>query len=233
MTLKDIKEEIHKLRFEQGMTLQEIANKFGKSIYWVNSRLNKNYEPRRTRQTADDIGVFDDLNINDKVLAEEVSQIKGLRERGLTYEEIASNLNRSVYWVHTRLQGKYMPKGARAEKQFQEERVVPYMVQLGFTGILQYVRTSKQGITQEADIISTLDGKQYITEVKIHITHHELQTAIGQLILHRYTYNEEVELQIALPKETDMSKLPIGLIEHLKEKENFHLLIVPGILTSS
>jgi transcriptional regulator with XRE-family HTH domain len=227
MNIQDIKAEIHRLRFEEGMTLQEIANKFGKSIYWVNARLNKNYEPRRSRQTADDVGIFDAPNIDDKVLLEEVSQIKELRKRGLTYEEIASKLNRSVYWVHTRLQGKYMPKGARAEKQFQEERVVPYMSQLGFTGILQYVCTSKQGITQEADIISTLNGKQYITEVKVQITHHQLQTAIGQLLLYRFTYNEEVELQIALPKEADMGKLPIELIEHLKEKGNFHLLFVP------
>lgn len=227
MPLKDIKEEIHRLRFEEGMTLQEIAKRYGKSIYWVNARLNKNYEPKRLRQTADDIGLFDDQDISDEVLANEVSQIQGLREQGLTYEEIASKLNRSIYWVHTRLQGKYMPKGVRAEKLFQEERVVPYMSQLGFTGILQYVRTSKQGITQEADIIATLNGKQYITEVKVQITHHQLQTAIGQLLLYRFTYNEEVELQIALPKEADMGKLPMGLIEHLKEKEDFHLLFVP------
>jgi transcriptional regulator with XRE-family HTH domain len=227
MNIQNIKAEIHRLRFEEGMTLQEIAKRYGKSIYWVNARLNKNYEPKRLRQTADDIGVFDELHISDEVLADEVSKIRDLREQGLTYEEIASKLNRSVYWVHTRLQGKYMPKGARAEKQFQEERVVPYMSQLGFTGILQYVRTSKQGISQEADVIASLNGKQYITEVKIHITHHELQTAIGQLILHRYTYNEEAELQIALPKEADMSKLLIGLIEHLEEKEKFHILFVP------
>jgi len=46
MTLDDIKKEIHRLRYEQGMTLQEIANKYGKSIYWVNARLNKNCEPK-------------------------------------------------------------------------------------------------------------------------------------------------------------------------------------------
>lgn len=227
MTLKDIKEKIHKLRFEQDMTLQEIANKFGKSIYWVNARLNKNYEPKRLRQTSDDIGDLEEVHFDDEVLAGEVAQIKSLRAQGLTYEEIASKSNRSIYWVHTRLQGKYMPKGARAEKQFQEERVIPYMSQLGFSGILQYVRTSKEGITQEADIIATLNGKQYVTEVKVHITHHQLQTAIGQLILHRYIYNKEAELQIALPREADMSKLPIELIEHLKNKENIHFLIVP------
>jgi transcriptional regulator with XRE-family HTH domain len=227
MTIEDIKQEIHKLRYEQGMTLQEIARKFGKSIYWVNSRLNKSYEPQKIRQTATDIGNLEDLKIDDKALAAEVAQIKSLRSKGLTYEQIASKMNRSIYWVHTRLQGKYSPKGARAEKHFQEERVVPYMLQIGFTGILQYVRTSKDVITQEADIISTFEGKQYITEVKVHITHHQLQTAIGQLILHRYTYDETAELQIALPEEADFSKLSEGLMEHLTNKEKIHFLIVP------
>jgi len=227
MNLIDIKSEIHRLRFEEGKSLQEIAKIFGKSIYWVNARLNKSYEPKRLRQTADDIASFDDASIGGEVLATEVSQIRNLREQGLTYEQIASSLNRSIYWVRTRLQGKYMPKGPRAEKMFQEDRVVPYMIQIGFTGILQYVRTSKGGITQEADIVATINGNQYITEVKIHITHHELQTAIDQLILHRYTYNEKAELQIALPKETDMSKLSLELIAHLETVENLHFLFVP------
>ena len=152
MNIINIKAEIHRLRFEEGKTLQEIAKIFGKSIYWVNARLNKNYEPKRLRQTADDIGSLKDVNIGDEVLSNEVSQIKNLREQGLTYEQIASNMNRSIYWVHTRLQGKYMPKGARAEKQFQEERVIPYMTKIGFTGILQYVRTSK-GVSHRKRIL--------------------------------------------------------------------------------
>jgi len=227
MNLADIKKEIHKFRHEEGMTLQEIANKYGKSIYWVNARLNKNYEPKRLRHTADDIGQLNELDINDENLSEEISQIQGLRAEGLTYEQIASKMNRSVYWVHTRLQGKYTPRGARSEKQFQEERVVPYMFELGYSGILQYVRTSKEGVNQEADIISTLNGKQYITEVKVHITHHQLQTAIGQLLIHRFTYNQEAELQVALPKEANLSKLPAGLIKHLEDIERIHCLFVP------
>ncbi len=227
MTLSDIKEEIHRLRHEQGMTLQEIANKYGKSIYWVNARLNKSYEPKRLRHTADDIGELNELDVDDETLSKEIKQIQTLRAEGLTYEQIASKLNRSVYWVHTRLQGKYTPRGARSEKQFQEERVVPYMIEIGFSGILQYVRTSKEGIVQEADIIATLNGKQYITEVKVHITHHQLQTAIGQLLIHRFTYNKEVELQIALPKEADLLKLPGALIRHLEDTERIHLLFVP------
>ncbi len=182
---------------------------------------------KRIRQTSDDFGSIEDVNIANEILSDEVSQVKKLRKQGLTYEQIASNLNRSVYWVHTRLQGKYTPKGPRAENQFQEERVVPYMSKLGYEGILQYVRTSNGGITQEADVIATLNGKQYITEVKVQITHHQLQTAIGQLILYRYTYNENAELQIALPKEADMSKLSNDLVLHLETKENFHFLFVP------
>jgi len=47
--MADIKKEkdlVAKLR-NQGMTLQEIANKLIKSIYWVNSRLVDKYEPKR------------------------------------------------------------------------------------------------------------------------------------------------------------------------------------------
>ena len=227
MTLEDIKKEIHRLRYEEGMTLQKIANKYGKSIYWVNARLNKNYEPKRLRHTADDIGKLNELDVVDKSLSEEITQIQNLRAEGLTYEQIASKLNRSVYWVHSRLQGKYTPRGARSEKQFQEERVIPYMIKLGFSGILQYVRTTKEGIVQEADIVATLSGRQYITEVKVHITHHQLQTAIGQLLIHRFTYNKEAELQIALPKESDLSKLPGALIRHLESSERIHFLFVP------
>ena len=207
--------------------MQKIANKYGKSIYWVNARLNKNYEPKRLRHTADDIGKLNELDVVDKSLSEEITQIQNLRAEGLTYEQIASKLNRSVYWVHSRLQGKYTPRGARSEKQFQEERVIPYMIKLGFSGILQYVRTSKEGIVQEADIVATLSGRHYITEVKVHITHHQLQTAIGQLLIHRFTYNKEAELQIALPKEIDLSKLSGALIRHLESSERIHFLFVP------
>lgn len=228
MELHDIKAEIQKLRYEQGLTLQEIAQKYGKSIYWVNSRLNKNYEPKRIRLTADDkVDVVPLDNTNDEILNKEITYIKSLRNEGLTYEEIASRINRSIYWVHSRLQGKYLPKGARSEKHFQEERVVPYMEKIGFTGILQYVRIVKKGLSQEADIIANFEGKTYITEVKVHITHHQLQTAIGQLIIQRYAYDAYSELQIALPKETDMAKLPNGLIEYLKNKNNIHFLFVP------
>ncbi len=41
--------EIARLR-DEGKTLQEIAHHFGKSIYWVNSRLNPSYHPKHLRR---------------------------------------------------------------------------------------------------------------------------------------------------------------------------------------
>ena len=54
MSLKDEKAEIWRLRHEENLTLKEIANRFGKSIYWVNSRLVPAYEPKKIRRVADD-----------------------------------------------------------------------------------------------------------------------------------------------------------------------------------
>lgn len=183
--------ELYRLRYDEKKTLQEIANIFGKSIYWVNSRLNKKYEPSKIRQTIADIESISKFENGNTEISEESTIVFNLRKQGLTYEEIASKLNRSIYWVHSRLEGKYAPKGRRAEKNFQEERVVPFLEQLGHTGIMQYVRTSNYGVTQEADIVSSFNGSQVVTEVKISINHHQLQTAIGQLVVHRFTYNQE------------------------------------------
>jgi len=227
MNIQDTIKEIHRLRFGEGMKLDDIAKIYGKSIYWVNSRLNKKYEPKKVRNTANDISKFVEEDIPDKNLSDEVSKIKSLRREGLSYEEIASQLNRSIYWVHSRLQQKYLPKGSRSEKIFQEERVIPYLVELGYTGILQYVRSSKSGINQEADIVATYQNNQHIIEVKVQLSHHQLQTAIGQLIIHKFTYGNHANLQIALPEEVPMDKLTNDLKDHLAETAGIYFLIIP------
>jgi transcriptional regulator len=220
MDESELRSEIYRQRHDEKKTLREIASFFGKSIYWVNSRLNKKYEPTKTRQTISDIENLSKIDLDDICLSEEVKEVYKLRKEGLKYEEIASKLNRSIYWVHSRLEGKYAPKGRRAEKNFQEERVVPFLINAGHTGIMQYVRTSKFGITQEADIISSYNNIQVITEVKISIDHHQIQTAVGQLTIHRFTYDENALLQLAIPNETDAAKLPVELI-HFFEKNGY------------
>lgn len=227
MNIQDTIKDIHRLRFKEGMKLEDIARIYDKSIYWVNSRLNKKYEPKKVRNTAKDVSSFVDEDIDDKNLSEEVSKIKSLRREGLSYEEIASQLNRSIYWVHSRLQQKYLPKGSRSEKIFQEERVVPHLFELGYTGILQYVRSSKSGINQEADIVATYQNNQHIIEVKVQLSHHQLQTAIGQLIIHKFTYGNHAKLQIALPEEVATDKLTNDLKEHLEKSVGINFLIIP------
>lgn len=227
MDESESRSELYRLRYDEKKTLQEIANIFGKSIYWVNSRLNKKYEPSKIRQTIADIEAISKFENENIEISEESSIVFNLRKKGLTYEEIASKLNRSIYWVHSRLEGKYAPKGRRAEKNFQEERVIPFLEHMGHTGIMQYVRTSNYGITQEADIVSSLNGTQVVTEVKISITHHQLQTAIGQLAIHRFTYNYKSLLQIALPKETDRTKIPDDLLKFLNVHEYCNIIFIP------
>lgn len=41
-------EKIKKMR-EKGMTIATIAQKIGKSLYYVNSRLTENYKPKKLR----------------------------------------------------------------------------------------------------------------------------------------------------------------------------------------
>jgi orotate phosphoribosyltransferase-like protein len=106
----------------QGMTLQEIANKLSKSIYWVNSRLDDKYKPKRVRQTAsyrDNSSNHIHIEMVDNPkLSEEIDRVKKMRESGMTYEQIAEKLNRSIYWVHTRLSKKYTPRVTMNEKIF-------------------------------------------------------------------------------------------------------------------
>lgn len=232
MSIEIEKEEIRRLRFEEGLTLKEIAEKFSKSIYWVKSRLDPKYEPKRERKiAADDINLELLTELEDENLSDEVKQIIDLRKQGLSYEQIADRLNRSVYWVHTRLRDEYRPRGTRAEKLFQEERVIPFLKQIGHEDIRQFIRIKGDGYDQEADVVSVFEHSTWITEVKTQITHHELQTAIGQLILHRMAFpaRSRPKLQIALPSETDRRKISRSLIDSLKENENINVLFVPKL----
>ena len=228
--LEEEKREVIQLR-KEGLTLQEIAHKLGKSIYWVNSRLDSKYEPKRKRRVAKDESEASVVVLSDDpILAQEMLTIHLLRQEGLTYEEIANSLNRSVYWVHTRLREAYRPQGARAEKLFQETRVVPFLLRLGHRDVRQYIRIDGAGYSQEADVVSTHSDKIYITEVKLHLMQHQLQTAIGQLTLHRLAYSEQricPALQIALPEEVIQTKLPTLLVELLKMREGIDIVFVP------
>jgi len=49
----DEKAEVVRLRNE-GLTLHEIGHHFGKSVGWVNSRINPKYEPEKLRRAEDD-----------------------------------------------------------------------------------------------------------------------------------------------------------------------------------
>jgi hypothetical protein len=230
MALADEKQMVRRLRSEEGLTLQAIANRLGKSIYWVNARLNSDYEPQRERLTASGESQPQVEQLTEQPeLAAEILKIYEMRQQGMTYEKIAANLNRSVYWVHTRLRENYRPSKIRTERVFQEVRVVPYLLQTGHVLVEQCLRVGEVPFEQEADVVTRLAGRLCITEVKLGVIHHELQTAIGQLMIHRFALSssDPPKLQLALPVEAIDSRFNENFTRYLAETLQVALVLVP------
>ena len=139
------------------------------------------------------------------ILDEEQELVRRLRyEEKLKYKEIAERLNRSLYWVHCRLSDKYKPAASRVEKRFQDRDVISFLENQGHKIIRSGTRTKCDEFTQEVDVLSTKDGIVFITEVKNIVNHHQIQTGIGQIILHKFGYRKidkgNVIYQIVFPK---------------------------------
>lgn len=142
--------------------------------------------------------------MDESILNKEQELVRKLRYQDkLKYKEIAEKLNRSLYWVHCRLSDKYKPATTRVEKRFQDDKVIAYFENQGHEIIRNNTRTKCDEFSQEVDILSTKSGIVYVTEVKNIVNHHQLQTAIGQLILHKFGYRKnqkKVIYQIAFPE---------------------------------
>lgn len=141
---------------------------------------------------------------DETILEGERQLVRKLRyEDKLKYKEIAEKLNRSLYWVHCRLSDKYKPAATRVEKRFQDDEVVAYFENQGHKIIKSGTRTKCDEFSQEVDILSTKDGFLFVTEVKNIVNHHQIQTAIGQLILHKFgyrkIYSDKIIYQIVFP----------------------------------
>ena len=214
---------------ESGLTLTEIAQRLGRSIYWVNARLDPNYEPQRERRVAaHEATRLDPETVQNAMLSGEIELIKRLRGAGATYQTIADQLGRSVYWVHSRLEPSYRPRKGNSEKVFQEKRVIPWLISKGHIDVTQYSRVGNKLYRQEADIISRLNGRLYITEVKIRCDHHELQTALGQLNLHRLAYpeGEAPGLQVVFPAESRTSRITDEVLAQIQMKERVAIYFI-------
>lgn len=144
--------------------------------------------------------------MKDLQFEEEKNLVRDLRyNKKLKYSEIAEKFNRSLYWVHCRLSDKYKPMASRIEKRFQDQDVIAYLEKEGHWIIKYNTRTKCDEFSQEVDILSTKDSITYITEVKNVVNHHQIQTGIGQIILHKYGHKGEdkgnIVYQIVFPKE--------------------------------
>ena len=114
MSIESEKAVVQKLRYEENLSLKEIADKLGKSIYWVNARLDPKYQPKRPRKIAtDDIDLKIPRGLEKHKLLNEFKEIIDLRKQGLSYEQIAAKFGKSIYWVHSRLRDNYRPESKR------------------------------------------------------------------------------------------------------------------------
>jgi hypothetical protein len=200
MSIEDEKATVRALH-AGGMTIHEISAHVGRSASCVYTRLRDDHAPKRTRDTADVAPEpIEDISTN-AVLRAELEEVRRLRKSGLTYEQIAEALGRSIYWVHSRLKGGYQPAGSRTERRFQEQAVVPYLLDAGHMIVAQCERPVYGRLVLEADIVSRFNNETWITEVKVGADGHEIHTAIGQLVLHSALRQDgkDLRLQIAVP----------------------------------
>ena len=106
--------------------------------------------------------------------------------------------------MHCRLSDKYAPATTRVEKRFQDDEVTAYFESQGHEIVRINTRTKCDEFSQEVDILSKKDGVLFVTEVKNIVNHHQIQTAIGQLILHKFGYKKinsgKIVYQIVFPK---------------------------------
>lgn len=212
-----------------GMTIHQIAAHVGKSAGWVYSRLRDKYAPKRTRDTSDVAPEPIKEGLIGESLRNELEEVRRLRSFGMTYEEIAQQLGRSIYWVHSRLKGHYQPGGVQTERLFQEQAVIPYLRDTGHLIAAECQRSTYGQFVLEADVISRYCDQTWITEVKVGAKGHEIHTAIGQLVLHRALRPDglNVRLQIALPASARPNRLGDPILAALREAVGIQVAFVP------
>ena len=233
MSIDDEKTTVRSL-YAGGMTIHRIAAHVGKSAHWVYTRLRDEYAPKGKRDTADVVPEpIEDAPI-DPALRAELEEVRLFRSSGMTYEQIAQRLGRSIYWVHSRLRGKYQPRNLRTERLFQDQAVIPYLLDAGHVVLAQCERSTYGQFVLEADVVSQHAKATWITEIKAGANGHELHTAIGQLVLHRALRPDgsEVRLQIAIPDEGRPPRLTDPILDALRATANIQVIFVPWSGTS-
>ena len=94
----DEQAEVVRLR-NDGLTLDEIAHHFSKSIGWVNSRINPRYKPKKLRRAEDDaVAAIAPLPIT-------LSSGEG-KEIGCSNEGIPASINALMIEINTAVQNK-------------------------------------------------------------------------------------------------------------------------------
>src|SRR3989304_3982956 len=119
----------------------------------------------------------------------------------------------------------------RVEKRFQDLDVISFLEGQGHKIIRSGTRTKCEEFSQEVDILSTKDEFIFITEVKNIVNHHQIQTGIGQIILHKFGYRKRDEgniiYQIVFPKRfANYRYFSVDFINYLDKEFDIKIIFV-------
>jgi len=191
------------------LSIRQIAAKLGKSKSWVYSRLNERYTPVKSRADKRELAPATTNN----------AHLIQARKNGATLQEISNQFGVSVSGVYNKLYS--MRDSDKAEKVFCQDTVIPYLIHKGHKIVSTSTKAiSELKLSQRPDILSILDGRLWVTEVKFGHNQHNIFTGIGQLVMHGM---EAPFVQLHLVASGFVST---ELKEHLKDKLGIEVTIL-------
>lgn len=151
-------------------------------------------------------------------------KIQKLRSQGKSLSEISKILNRSVYFVYSRLNSSYEPE-KRLEIDYVESKVIPYLKNKGFKEV-HVPEGDFQG-----DIVAKKGNSQHIFEVKKDPQKSLLCYAIGEIILGRRVNegknkNNKYHIILPKPKKKDIEKELKRNSNYLKKNYNIDIIFI-------
>lgn len=125
----------------KGYTLQQIADLIGRSPTYIYARINKKYAPSYlAEKTPKEVCAKPpkSKNVGDELL------IKELRKRNYKLNEIAKMLNKSVYYINSRLNEKYEPSYLKEKEPKRLPIGISWLNSMGFCEQWVFLRHHKK-----------------------------------------------------------------------------------------
>lgn len=126
-------------------------------------------------------------------------------EERLNFRRIAERCGKSIYWVASRLDDKYIPSTSRTEQKFKDDIIIPFLKNKKHESISNNFKVSIPEMSLFISLLSKKKNIVYLYEVKTKTNLLQIYSLIGKLQISSYSYkklnpNTSVVLNIVLPK---------------------------------